>query len=169
MARRRKVVFDWYGTLGVSIPRDPAGRMLLRPHAEAVLRDLAAEYDLAIWTTAPADYMARAYRQFPVLGEVIGQLITREVAPIDDQTRITRGGVYDRFPRYSKNIALIGGDILIEDYPAAKEEHPEFPVIIVPSLEVAGPEDIARVEAEDRVLLALPPEIRRLLDSPHPS
>lgn len=163
MARRRKIVFDWYGTLGVTIPRDPAGRMLLRPHAEAVLRELAADFDLAIWTTAPADYLARAYRQFPFLREVIGQLVTREVAPIDDRTRMTRGGVYDRFPRYSKNIALIGGDLLIEDYPGARDEHPEFPVIIVPRLEVAGPEDVARVEAEDRVLLDLVPEIRRLL------
>lgn len=160
--RRRKVVFDWYGTLGITIPRDPAGRMFLRPHAEQVLGDLARDYDLAIWTTAPADYMQRAYRQFPFLPDVIGQLITREVAPTDDRTQVTRGGIYDRFPRYSKNIALIGGDILIEDYPLAQEEHPEFPVIIVPSLEAAGPEDLDRL-ANDRVLLDLPAAISERL------
>lgn len=160
--RRRKVVFDWYGTLGITIPRDPAGRMFLRPHAEAVLGDLARDYDLAIWTTAPADYMGRAYRQFPFLRDLIGQLITRDVTPVDDRTRITRGGVYDRWPRYSKNIRLIGGDILIEDYPLAQEEHPEFPVIIVPSLEAAGLADIERL-AGDRVLLDLPAAIRERL------
>lgn len=159
MTRRRKVVFDWYGTLGITIPRDPSGRMFLRPHAETVLRELAAEYDLAIWTTAPADYMRRAYRQFPFLTEVIGQLITRENAPVSETTRVTRGGVYERFPRYSKNITLIGGDILIEDYPGARDEHPEFPVIIVPSLDAVGPEDLDRLAA-DRVLLDLPAQIR---------
>ena len=157
--RRRKVVFDWYGTLGITIPRDPAGRIFLRPHTEPVLRELSQTYDLAIWTTAPADYMARVYRQFPFLREVVGQLVTRETAPVDDRTRITRGGVYDRFPRISKNITLIGGAILIEDYPGAEEEHPEFPVIIVPSLIAAGPEDLERL-AEDRVLLDLPAAIR---------
>ena len=160
--RRRKGVFDWCGTLGITIPRDPAGRIFLRPHGEEVLRELGATYDLAIWTTAPADYMTRVYRQFPFLREVVGQLVTRENAPVDEQTRITRGGVYDRFPRISKNIALIGGDILIEDYPAAREEHPDFPVIIVPSLAASGPEDLERL-AEDRVLLDLPAEIRRLI------
>ena len=161
--RRRKVVFDWYGTLGITIPRDPAGRIFLRPHAEEVLRELREAYDLAIWTTAPADYMARVYRQFPFLHEVIEQLVTRENAPVDDRTRITRGGIYDRFPRISKNITLIGGDILIEDYPGAPEEHPEFPVIVVPSLTASGPEDLERL-AEDRILLDLPAEIRRRLD-----
>jgi hypothetical protein len=146
---RRTVVLDGYGTLWGVVRGEQ--QTLLRPHALTVLRELAQQYDLVLWTTASRAALDRILAQFPGLSECFTALITSETAPTDSHTFLTPQG---RGERISKNIRLIGGAVLVDDSDAAQEEGAAFgfPVLRAPSFFGQSAADRAAMEADDWLL-----------------
>lgn len=154
---RHRVVLDGYGTLWGFI-REDAQTIILRPHARTVLAELARDYELVLWTTATRATLDRILAQFPFLAGSISAIITRENAPADGGTFLTPQG---RLDRISKNILLIGGEVLVDDSDTAAAEAAAFgfPLVRPPSFFGNTAADRPALDADDW-LLGLPALLR---------
>ena len=144
------VVFDAYGTLWGAVVGDWAA-VRLRPHAIEVLQQLARGYDLALWTTASRSNFGYLLRQFPDLAAVFSRIVTRDDVPTDAQSYLPER---QQEGRISKNIRLIGGDVLVDDADDAIAEAQAFGfrLIRAPSILFESADQLAQLDGDDWML-----------------